>query len=91
MKKKKKNFPVTYLISQSWQQKSCHSGNIYEYATCTLDTFPDKIACSLRKRGWRYKVAMRIPAYIFSPIAYIRDMLSQKYKKRLHGDCIWFM
>lgn len=42
MKKKKENFPVTYLISQSWQQKCFHPENIYEYA-CILDAFQTKL------------------------------------------------
>lgn len=86
MKKKKENFPVTYLISQSWQQKCFHPGNIYEYA-CILDALPDKIACSPRKRGWRYKV-VRVQC-VYPRIHFLLSRIFETcFRKNIKRDCM---
>lgn len=43
-KKKKKNFPVTYLISQNRQQKKLPSRKHLRICTCILDALQDNLS-----------------------------------------------
>lgn len=85
--KKKKEFPSDLLNLAKSTTKKVAIPETFTNMHMYFRRSSRQLECSPRKRGRRYKVVRAQCVYqrIFSPIVYIRGMLSQKYKKRLHG------